>query len=90
MKALSRRDFMKLGGLALAGAAGVTALAQTKADPKDHSMHANPVHGDESMPGTMGEVDHQKNGFHPTDILTDYDYGRTSTSADGRTLYEVW
>jgi FtsP/CotA-like multicopper oxidase with cupredoxin domain len=89
MKALSRRDFIKLGGLGLAGAAGMTALAQAKTDaPQDHSAHAGMVHGDESMPGTSGEVDHEKNGFNPTDILTDFDYGKQSTLADGRTLRE--
>jgi FtsP/CotA-like multicopper oxidase with cupredoxin domain len=33
-------------------------------------------------------VDHEKNGFNPTDILTDFDYGEVSTMADGRTLRE--
>ncbi len=34
----------------------------------DHSGH-------EAMPTTVGEVDHARNGFNPSDILTDFDYG---------------
>ncbi len=93
MKAISRRDFMKIGGLAVFGAAGATALTQTKADPQDHLVHINKTHShggyrSETIPGTMGEVDHEKNGFHPTKILTDFDYGKTSTSLDGKTIRE--
>ena len=40
------------------------------------------------MPGTVGEVDHQKNGFNPTEILRDFDYGTVSTLPDGATLRE--
>jgi FtsP/CotA-like multicopper oxidase with cupredoxin domain len=40
------------------------------------------------MPGVNGEVDHAANGFNPTDILTDFDYGVASTLPDGRTLRE--
>jgi FtsP/CotA-like multicopper oxidase with cupredoxin domain len=46
-------------------------------------------HGDEDvMPMTMGEVDHEKNGFNPSDILTDFDYGKVSTLENGQTLRE--
>lgn len=40
------------------------------------------------MPATVGEVDHARNGFDPSDILTDFDYGQVSTLEDGRTLRE--
>lgn len=40
------------------------------------------------MPGTVGEVDHEANGFNPTDTLTDFDYGETSTLPNGQTLRE--
>ncbi len=89
MQGFSRRDFMKVGGLALAGAAGATALAQTRTNnTKDHATHTNMTHGAQSTPGTMSEVNHEKNGFNPTDILTDFDYGKTSTLANGQTLRE--
>ncbi len=86
MKSVSRRDFLKVGGLALFGTAGVVALNK-KNDPKPH-VHNSPSsplmqHGDGIMPGTVGEVDHEANGFNPTDILTDFDYGEVSTMPDG-------
>lgn len=36
----------------------------------------------------VGEVDHARNGFNPTDLLADFDYGKVSTLEDGRTLRE--
>ena len=40
------------------------------------------------MPGSEGDVDHAANGFNPTDILTDFDYGRISTLPNGQTFRE--
>lgn len=40
------------------------------------------------MPGFVGEVDHAANGFNPTAILTDFDYGKVSTLPNGQTLRE--
>ncbi|HEX6269919.1 MAG TPA: twin-arginine translocation signal domain-containing protein, partial [Anaerolineales bacterium] len=71
MKPLSRRDFLKVGSLAVLGTAGATTLTQV--NHKDHNQtralpplqHDGQGHyGD--LPGTVGEVDHQKNGFNPT------------------------
>ena len=93
MKPLSRRDFLKVGGLAVLGTAGATALTQNNDNQpiiegpgKVHPSHAMQQgdHGD--LPGTVGEVDHEKNGFNPTDILTDFDYGEVSTLPNGQTL----
>jgi FtsP/CotA-like multicopper oxidase with cupredoxin domain len=42
----------------------------------------------EDMPTVVGEVDHEKNGFNPDDILTDFDYGTVSTLENGQTLRE--
>ena len=95
MKPLSRRDFLKVGGLAVLGTAGATALTQNKDNQpviegpsKVHPSHAMQQgdHGD--LPGTVGEVDHEKNGFNPTDILTDFDYGEVTTLPNGQTLRE--
>lgn len=93
MKPLSRRDFLKVGSLAVLGTAGARTLNQV--DHKNHNRtHATPPtqhdgqghYGD--LPGTVGEVDHEKNGFNPTDILTDFDYGEVSTLPNGQTLRE--
>jgi manganese oxidase len=93
MKPLSRRDFLKVGSLAFMTTAGIGTLTQ---DNNKHSnnagnTHSTPVmqqgdHGD--LPGTVGEVDHAKNGFDPTEILTDFDYGEASTLPNGQTLRE--
>lgn len=74
--------------MTLAGAAGVMGIAQAGAASKGHAAHTNRIHGGESMPGTVGEVNHEKNGFNPSDILTDFDYGTVSAMDDGRTLRE--
>lgn len=36
------------------------------------------------MPGFVGDVDHAANGFDPTDILTDFDYGTVTTLPNGQ------
>jgi FtsP/CotA-like multicopper oxidase with cupredoxin domain len=90
-KELSRRAFLKAGGLSLLGTAGAAALSHAgrpaKAGPP---MQTHAGHSD-AMAMAVGEVDHTRNGFNPTDILTDFDYGKVSTLPDGRTLreYEV-
>jgi FtsP/CotA-like multicopper oxidase with cupredoxin domain len=95
MKPLSRRDFLKVGGLAFLGTAGATALTQQTKHDHVHENNNNEYashtmqqgdHGD--LPGTVGEVDHEKNGFNPTDTLTDFDYGEVSTLPNGQTLRE--
>src|SRR4030095_10905908 len=95
MKPLSRRDFLKVGGLAFLGTAGATALTQQSKHEHVHENHKSEHtshgtqqgdHGD--LPGTVGEVDHEKNGFNPTDTLTDFDYGEVSTLPNGQTLRE--
>ena len=91
---ISRRDFLKAGGLTVLGTVGATALIQnnnTQAASNSHCAHTGHVmqqgdHGD--LPGTVGEVDHEKNGFNPTDLLTDFDYGEVSTTPDGQVLRE--
>jgi FtsP/CotA-like multicopper oxidase with cupredoxin domain len=50
--------------------------------PPDEMDHTGAM----AMP--VGEVDHAFNGFNPTDILTDFDYGTVSTLENGQTLRE--
>jgi len=90
-KTISRRQFLKGGALGLLGAAGFAALGQnvlkTSAAPfglDNHDGHGG--HG--AMPTTVGEVDHERNGFNPSDLLTDFDYGEVSTLENGQTLRE--
>jgi len=74
MKPLSRRDFLKVGGLTFLGTAGATTvLTHGQQDhvhqDEDSGQMAHRMqqggHGD--LPGTVGEVDHEKNGFNPTE-----------------------
>ena len=93
-KKLSRRDFLKAGGLTLLGAVGANAISHAASDSAignakvlaapamQHDGH------DGDLPNTVGEVDHEKNGFNPDDILTDFDYGEVSTLPNGQTLRE--
>ena len=91
----SRRDFIKVGGLALLGSVGATVVNQSHSENHQHNPASHSVismqqgnHGEGFIPNIVGEVDHKKNGFNPTDVLTDFDYGKVSTLPDGRTLRE--
>lgn len=95
---LSRRDFLRSGALTLLGAAGAAGIARsTGLAPDSGPAQAAPlsqddntgVHGSEhAMPMAVGEVNHTRNGFNPTSILTDFDYGVVSTLPSGQTLRE--
>ena len=92
---LNRRSFLRAGALGLLGLAGGVALkANQQGQALAASLPAHPPaqgggHGQHMfMPGTVGEVDHAANGFNPTDILTDFDYGTVSTLPSGQTLRE--
>jgi FtsP/CotA-like multicopper oxidase with cupredoxin domain len=91
-KDFSRRDFIRAGGLTLLGAAGAATLVQgtdqTQATSSLQQDNEHADHGGHGMPTTVGEVDHVRNGFNPTDLLTDFDYGRVSTLENGQTLHE--
>lgn len=85
---LSRREFLKAGGLTLLGTAGAAVLGRGERPAKAASiMQMDHGHAD-AMAMPVGEVDHEQNGFNPTDVLTDFDYGTVSTLPDGRTLRE--
>ncbi len=97
---LSRRDFIKFGlggALAVAGTSALAACSPTTT-PTPYAAdqsHAQPApqtqHGYMEgliMPGYVGDVDHAANGFNPTALLTDFDYGKVSTLPNGQTLRE--
>lgn len=62
--------------------AGTAAPGSEHAAMRESSPHAV------FMPGVTGEVDTEANGFDPTAILTDFDYGTLSTLASGQRLRE--
>src|SRR4051812_31902127 len=91
-KNVSRRDFIRAGGLTLLGAAGAATLAQAthqaNAAPPPQEGHQHTTEMEHGMPMTVGEVDHERNGFNPSDILTDFDYGQVSELENGQPLRE--
>jgi len=83
---LSRRDFLKFGGVAIAGADGVGAITNEITSPSPQKQIGHLQHNPEIGPGVIGEVDHKSNLFNPTDILSDFDYGEVSRLNNGQTL----
>lgn len=97
-KDLSRRQFLVAGATSLlvpaaAAVAGAHLSGTAEAARAGQSgqaavpLLAGQGH-DQEMPGTVGEVNHERNGFNPTDILTDFDYGQASQLDTGQTLRE--
>jgi FtsP/CotA-like multicopper oxidase with cupredoxin domain len=81
VRRLGRRGFLgAFGGAGLAVAGGAAAAAQPH--------HHDPGMSMPGMVGTVGEVDHERNGFHPDELLRSYDWGEVSRAADGRTVRE--
>ena len=81
---LSRRSFLRMGGLSMAGLAGLFGLRETvtpqtlATQPDNAGSHAN----HDGM-GMVGQVDHAANQFDPHEILSDFDYGEVTVGADG-------
>jgi FtsP/CotA-like multicopper oxidase with cupredoxin domain len=98
MKPVNRRTFLGLTGLgglaALIGTAGILPGKNPEMPIMQHSIKTPMPDGTGmgnhgiDMPGMVGEVDHQSNGFNPSEILTDYDEGRVSLLPNGQTLHE--
>lgn len=78
-KALSRRDLFKISAVGtLFG--GINAWAALQTPSPTATRH-------EAI-GMVGQVDHARNGFDPSLLLQDFDYGKTSALGDGTTLRE--
>lgn len=87
-KNISRRAFFKASLLSLFGTAGAALLPGIQQRKRSSPPIQMDGSGDHAMPTTIGEVDHTRNGFNPSDILTDFDYGQVSTLENGQTLRE--
>lgn len=91
-KGVSRRDFLRAGSIGMAGLAGITGL---RALTKPTSANALPpyqegesdVTHDHGGAGVVGQVDHEANGFHPHEVLTDFDSGEVKEE-NGRIVRE--
>jgi FtsP/CotA-like multicopper oxidase with cupredoxin domain len=85
----SRRSLLKagIGGAGLVGAAAMSIPLETlrSAEAHESGSHGHTPH---LMPTVVGEVDHARNGFNPTEILTDFDTGKVSKLPNGQSLHE--
>lgn len=90
--ALTRRALLRAG--LWGGAASLLGLAGARlgsAAGVAHAQGGGPHGAGDSRTGgmtTVGEVDHRRNGFDPSEILTDWDGGEVSELPDGRRLRE--
>jgi FtsP/CotA-like multicopper oxidase with cupredoxin domain len=94
-KKLSRRDFLKTAvgsGLAITGLAGISASKNVSALSQGDGALSIAGHGDShndhGNPGTVGQVNHEANGFNPFSLLYEWDYGEVSQLPNGQTLRE--
>jgi len=100
MGGIDRRRFLKRVGAAgaIGGAAAVAlpgrdaVIAKGNRDKEIVRAQAHQhVHGDHDAThghGTVGRVNHARNGFDPLEILTDFDGGAVSRDRSGRTVRE--
>ncbi|TDV56014.1 multicopper oxidase domain-containing protein [Actinophytocola oryzae] len=80
MRRWGRRGFLgAVGGAGLAVAGGSVAHG-SRDQPHDHTAPG--------AIGTVGVVDHARNGFHPNELLGTFDHGTVSRTAAGRTVRE--
>ena len=90
---VSRRQLLGGGALAAAGAAtalgtrGGSAVAAQSYSPDTGAMaHGGGMSGPTFRKG--GRIDHRANGFNPTEVLRDFDMGKTTRMSSGRVLRE--
>jgi len=86
-KLVSRRDFLRAGGMGMAGLVGLAGLHGVSSPEVAPSVRKNGSHGDHGHgeAGMVGQVDHAANGFTPLDLLYDFDYGEV-VEEGGRTV----
>ena len=77
------------GGLLRPAHASDVSASTPSPSPTHAGSHGGaPGGGMHPMPAVVGEVDHERNGFNPTQTLTDFDGGTVSTLPNGQTLRE--
>ena len=77
------------GALGLAGAAALQFYAPAASQEAGNGASQHGQHSGMDMPGYNSDVDHEANGFNPSDILGDFNGGdRVSTLENGQTLRE--
>jgi FtsP/CotA-like multicopper oxidase with cupredoxin domain len=88
MGRIDRRGFLaRLGASGALGGAAI--LGRDAAWAQDGASHSHETHRLSGHGlGTVGTVDHGRNGFNPTEVLTDFDSGIVSKDFSGRIVRE--
>jgi FtsP/CotA-like multicopper oxidase with cupredoxin domain len=89
IKPINRRRFIfgSVGTAAAALAARLAGKVKSETDLQSISTRHRSPHSD-LVAGPIGTVDHTRNGFHPVDILSDFNYGERVFEENGRTVRE--
>lgn len=91
---ISRRTALSIGGLLAAsgsvlGVAEMTRGARAQdGDSRSPTLPGHEAHGSSGANNVVGTVDHQRNGFDPHSILTDFDFGTVVVDDDGSVVRE--
>lgn len=89
---LSRRNFLLGSAIATLGAWKAKLLTTDENQPQppaqDGTRYRQPMTHRGDLFGTVGTVDHERNGFHPVDILYDFNYGDRIHEENGQTVRE--
>jgi FtsP/CotA-like multicopper oxidase with cupredoxin domain len=88
----SRRQALSVGLGAFGGLVGARFLPARQAPQQALAQSVVPATGGPmpmpmAMPDVVGEVDHRRNGFNPSAILTDFDAGEVGTLPSGQTVH---
>jgi FtsP/CotA-like multicopper oxidase with cupredoxin domain len=88
---LSRRSFLRVGGIGIAGLASLAGLRET-AGPNSVTPQSDGAapHDEHNGLGMVGQVDHASNYFDPHELLTDFDYGELLQTAEGGRRTRRW
>lgn len=90
---VTRRGFIKAGiaGAGVVSVAGIGLSLQSQrvtSGPRTGAAEVATGGHETLMPAVVGEVNHARNGFNPSAMLTDFDGGRVSRLPSGQTLRE--
>ena len=88
MGLLDRRRFLKRMGAASAAGGAVLLGGRELVAAQGTHEHKKGMHKGHAGMGPVGTVDHARNGFDPTEVLTDFDGGEVSKDSSGRTVRE--
>jgi len=84
-QALSRRSFLKAGGINMVALAALVGFRKSASPIVAADQMEDGQHSGHDGAGTVGQVDHAANQFDPHELLSDFDYGEVFEE-NGRTV----